>query len=80
MELIEDLLMAHRLRWLGHLGRMEDERLHVPKKLLFGEQVKKRPCHGVKKRWRDGLSFDLQATGIGNGWYCLVHVQDRSLW
>ena len=76
MEPIEDLLMVHRLRWLGHLGRMEDERL--PKKLLFGELVKKRPCHGVKKRWRDGLSFDLQAAGIRNGWYDLA--QDRSLW
>ena len=26
-EPIEDLLMAYRLRWLGHLGRMGEERL-----------------------------------------------------
>ncbi len=36
-----------RLQWLGHLGRMEDKRLH--KQVLFGELKKKRPCHGVKK-------------------------------
>ena len=56
-EPIEDKLMAYRLRWLGHLERMEEERL--PKKLLFGQLVKKRPCHETKKRWRDGVKLDL---------------------
>lgn len=69
-EPIEDLLMVHRLRWLGHLGHMGGERL--PKKLLFGELEKKRPCHGTKKRWHDGLKSDLQVTGIGGGWYGLT--------
>ena len=46
---------------LGHLGRMEEERL--PKKLLFGELVKKRLCHETKKRWQDGVKLDLQAIG-----------------
>ena len=37
-EPIEDSLMLHRLRWLGHLGRMDDDR--IPKIMLFGELQK----------------------------------------
>ena len=32
----------------------------ITKELLFGQLVKKRPCHGTKKRWRDGVKLDLQ--------------------
>ena len=65
-EPLEDLLMAYRLRWLGHLGRVGEERL--PMKILFGELEKRRPCHGAKKRWRNGVKSDLQATGVGESW------------
>ena len=34
MESIASLVRYRRLRWLGHMARMEDNRL--PKKLLFG--------------------------------------------
>ena len=37
-EPIEDSLMLHRLRWLGHLGRMDHNR--IPKMMLFGELEK----------------------------------------
>ena len=60
----------------GHIARMGDERL--PKKLLFVEFEKKRPFHGTKKRWHDGVKSDLQAIGIGDSWYDLA--QERSLW
>ncbi len=33
-ESLEDIVIARRLRWLGHLARMDDHRL--PKKILFG--------------------------------------------
>ena len=68
--------MDRRLQWLGHLGRMEDERL--PKQVVFGELRKKRPCHGVKKRWRDQVSKDLEAIGLRDDWYQLS--QDRQGW
>ena len=56
---IAEIILHKRLQWLGHLGRMEDDRL--PKKVLFGEMRKKRACHGPKKRWRDQMSGDLLA-------------------
>ena len=40
--------VEQRLRWLGHVGRMDEERL--PNRSLFGELNMKRPCHGAKKR------------------------------
>ena len=71
-----DIIMDRRLQWLGHLGCMHGEKL--PKKMLFGERRKKRPCHGTKKRWRDQISRDLQAIGLKEGWYKLC--QDRKEW
>jgi len=73
---IPDYIMERRLQWLGQLRHMEDDRL--PKRLLFGELVKKRLCHGTKKRWRDQMSGDLQAIGLKEGWYQLC--QDRKQW
>ena len=64
---ISDIILEQRLRWLGHVGRMDEERL--PNRLLFGELNMKRPCHGAKKRWRDVLKVDLQAIGVYDRWY-----------
>ena len=47
---IGDCLSRHHLRWLGHLSRMDDDRL--PKQILFVEGIASRPRHGPKKRWR----------------------------
>ena len=73
---IPDIIMDRRLQWLGHLGRMGDERL--PKRMLFGELRKKRACHGTKKRWRDQVSGDLQMLGLKENWYEVC--QDRKEW
>ena len=76
-ELISDVLTNHRLRWLGHVTRMDDKRL--PKQMLFGELASKRPCHGAKKRWRDAVSCDMNLRCIPEkDWYTLS--QERTIW
>ena len=43
------------------------------------ELEKKRPSHGVKRRWRDTAIADLKAVGIKEqDWYALA--QDRGAW
>ena len=44
---VGDLLRKHRLRWLGHLARMDLSRL--PKQMLFAELPSTRPQHSPKK-------------------------------
>ena len=77
-ETISDLIMEQQLRWLGHMGRMDDTRL--PKKVLIGELKKKRPCHGTKRRWRDVAKSNVEAIGISERWYKLHVCQDRKGW
>ena len=75
-ETMAEILMKHRLRWLGHLARMESHRM--PKQLLFGELQKKRPSHGTKRRWRDVAAADIKSVSAGAEWYHLA--QDRNVW
>ena len=76
-ETMANILMPHRLRWLGHLARMEDHRM--PKQLLFGELVRTGPRHGPKRRWRDVVRSDLQAIGVSvDEWYAVA--QHRLEW
>ena len=73
---ISDIILEQCLKWLGHVGCMDEERL--PNRLWRGELNMKRPCHGAKKRWRDVLKVDLQAIGVYDRWYELC--QDRKGW
>ena len=52
------------------MGRIDND--HIPKKLLFGELVKKYPFHGPKKRWCDEVMGDLRAIGVEDGWSRIV--------
>ena len=76
-EALEDMISAKRLRWLGHVSRMEDRRL--PKKLLFGWLQKRRPAHGTKMRWRDKVRKDMKKFNIKDDGWCLT-AQDRRVW
>ena len=65
------LLALCRLRWLGHVGRMEADRL--PKQIMFGELLSARPFHGPKLRWRDVVLHDLWIIGFdATSWYSAV--------
>ena len=58
-EVIEDVVVAKRLRWVGHVARMDD--FPLPKRILFGWLPQRRPAHGTKQRWRDKVRKDLSS-------------------
>ena len=54
---LKSILMETRMRWLGQVWRMDDNR--QPKRLL-----KPRPFHGTKQCWRDVVNTDLKSLNI----------------
>ena len=84
---MEHRIRRRRLEWLGHMARMEDDR--IPKALLFGSFPGKRPAHGPRKRWRDCARLDVHqlpewyqvATSSRRDWrqfYLGLHDKDNS--
>ena len=80
IEAISNIVQYRRLRWLGHLARMGDERL--PKQLLFGTMLstnnRSRKRGRTVKCWIDYARDDLSRLKISYHWYRLA--QDRSKW
>ena len=61
------LLRQRRMRWIGHVRRMEDGR--IPKDILYGElAVGKRPRGRPQLRYKD-------CTADRSSWRCLLHKQ-----
>ena len=62
------ILKQRRMRWLGHVVRMEEGR--IPKDLLYGELVQgARPTGRPQLRYKDVCKRDLSAMGIVlNNW------------
>uniref|UniRef100_A0A1B6GU18 Endonuclease-reverse transcriptase n=1 Tax=Cuerna arida TaxID=1464854 RepID=A0A1B6GU18_9HEMI len=56
---------SQRLRWLGHLIRMPDER--VVKKVWEGRFYNQRKRGRPRLRWQDGVEMDLATMGV-RGW------------
>ena len=66
-----------RMRWAGHVARMEKGR--GVRKVLVGKREKKRPLGRPRRRWEDNVKMDLQEVGRGCGdWMELA--QDRDRW
>ena len=65
---IESTIMAHRLRWSGHIARMPETRL--PRQVLFSELATgKRPHGRPLLRYKDQLKATLKETGFDpNTW------------
>ena len=65
-----------RMRWLGHVARMGEERgVH---RVLVRKPEGKRPLGRPRRRWEDNVKMDLQEVGGGGNWMELA--QDRDRW
>ena len=75
---IEALLLKSRLRWAGHVSRMENIRL--PKMVLFGELIEGHRNIGLPlKRFKDQLKCSLSTIGVPHeAWTELA--SDRATW
>jgi hypothetical protein len=71
------LIKLRRMRCVGHVARMEEERgVH---KVLVGKPEGKRPLGRPRRRWEYNIKMDLQEVGRGCGdWMELA--QDRDRW
>jgi len=67
-------LQGKRLRWLGHVFRMPNDRL--PKKFLFGEVKGLRPPGRPRSSFNDVALRDCQNCRISRPY----DAQDRLLW
>ncbi|XP_046687955.1 uncharacterized protein LOC124373648 [Homalodisca vitripennis] len=76
LEKLEDIeRAAQRIRWLGHLTRMNDNR--VVKKVAEWTPANTRPKGRPRMRWRDDVVADLRKIGARN-WREVV--EDRPQW
>ena len=55
------VIKSRRLRWAGHVARMEVRRSAF--KILTG----KRPLGKPRRRWEDNIRMDLEEIGINAG-------------
>ena len=71
------VIKSRRLRWAGHVARMEEGRgVH---KVLVGKPEGKSPLGRPRRRWEDNIKMDLEEVGRGCGdWMELA--QDRKRW
>ena len=74
-ENIVRFIKCQRIRWLGHIERMQDT--EIQKKMLYGKLCTTRRRGRPKKRWLDDVSTDLRKMGI-NEWR--DRARDREAW
>ena len=71
------VIKSRRMRWAGHVARMEEGTgVH---KVLVGKPELKKPLGRPRRRWEDNIKTDLQEVERGYGdWMELA--QDRDRW
>jgi hypothetical protein len=57
-------IKSRRMRWAGHVERMEEERNVY--RVLMGKPEGKRPLERPRRRWEDGIRVDLREIGWGS--------------
>ena len=74
---VEVILAKNRLRWLGHVARMDDSR--TVKQIFYGELVMgNRPIGRPRLRYKDIIKALLKTGGILPSWN--ESVLDRPAW
>ena len=68
------VIKSRRLRWAGHVARMEEDRRAF--KILTGKPTGKRPLGRPRGRWEDNIKMDLEEIGINAGNW-VGSAQDR---
>ena len=71
------LIKSRRLRWAGHVARMEESRSAL--KILTGKPTGKRPLGRPRCRWEDNIRMDLEEIGF-NARNWVDSAQDRNYW
>ena len=80
---MEDLITARRLRWLGHVAQMGEER--IPKKLLFDWLPERRPAHAwdqheMERQTEEGFEEVWKFGIVEKRWYAFLRrgLRDHS--
>jgi hypothetical protein len=67
-------IKRQRISWLGHLKRMEEDRM--PKKIFTEELERKRRRGRPRKGWREEVERDLKVLGVRR-WRELVIEREK---
>jgi hypothetical protein len=57
------VIKSRRLRWAGHVARMEERRGAY--RALVGKRDGRRPLGRSRRRWEDNIKMDLREVGWG---------------
>jgi len=70
------VIKSRRMRWVGHVARMGEERGVY--RVLVGKPEGRRPLGRPRRRWVDNIRMDLQEVGCGYmDWIGLARDRDR---
>jgi hypothetical protein len=71
------VIKSRRMRWAGHVARMDEERgVYM---VLVGKPEGKKPLGRPRRRWEDNIRLDIQEMGC----WCMDWIglaQDRDRW
>ena len=66
---------SRRLRWAGHVARMEQSRNAY--RVFVGKLESKRPLGRPRRRWKDNIKMDLREVGCDHrDWIALAEDSD----